>query len=274
MAPNAEKIESQIFELIKDSKKRLTPLAIEKIFLSTHPEVSKKFIAHALKELILKGDLTYTYELGTSFLELSFEKPVRISDRVVIQPERCSYSPQKDDIVILLNKGASFGSGRHPSTRLALKAMETILPRHNDTDTNKYRNALDIGTGSGLLAIAAVRMGINEAVGLDIDPCARSEAMQNISLNKLTNKIHIDLRPLESIQDRFFLVLANLRLPTLYNLHGIISECLENKGFAVFSGLKTEEIGSIQKRYSTKKMKCIHQFTEKGWASAVLHKTT
>lgn len=273
MLPHSQILKRHIIEFLTNSNRKHTSLDIEKHLLVTHTNLSKKTIHHVLKELISEGVLAYTYELGTSFLEPSFEKPVRISDRVVIRPERCSYSPQKDDIVMLLNKGASFGSGRHPSTRLALKAMETILLPPNDTNISKHRNALDIGTGSGILAIAAVLMGIHDAIGLDFDPCARSEATQNISLNNLANKIHIELNPLESNQKRLFLVLANLRLPTLYNLQGTISKCLEKKGFAVFSGLKTEEISSIEKHYSIKSMKSIHQFTEKGWASVVLHKT-
>ncbi|MCJ7771807.1 MAG: 50S ribosomal protein L11 methyltransferase [Desulfobacterales bacterium] len=273
MLSNPEKIKSHIIELIKDSKNRLTPLAVEKQLLSKNIDLPKTIFQHFLKELISNGDLVYTYEFGSSFLEPSFEKPIRVSDHVVIKPERSTFSPTKDDIVITLQKGASFGSGRHPSTRLGLRAMESILFRSNSIKNNSNRIALDIGTGSGVLAIAAVLMGLQKAIGLDIDPCATSESMHNIFLNQLADRVVIDHRPFESIQEKFFLVLANLRFPTLADICGNISDILEKDGFAVFSGLKTEEVNLIENLCKNNKMASTNQFMEKDWASIVLHKT-
>ena len=169
MPSNSDRIKRHILECIETSSTRLTPLSIEKKLLSSNAAWSKKALHQSLKELISQGELTYTYELGSSFLECSFNKPVRITDHVIIKPEHQSFSAEKDDIVITLQPGASFGSGRHPSTRLALKSMEKVLVAKRHA-TRADHTALDIGTGSGVLAIAAVLMGMKNAIGLDIDP--------------------------------------------------------------------------------------------------------
>ncbi len=274
MAPHPDRIKRHILEFIRDSNNRLTPLAVEQHVLNKNPEAPKAAIKNSLKKLIAGGELAYTYELGSSFVEPSFEKPVRVSEHVVIKPERSSFTTLKDDIVVILQKGISFGSGRHPSTRLALRAMESILLRDTIAIQDKRNlRALDIGTGSGILAIAAALMGIQKVIACDTDPCARSEAAENIRLNKLAGRVVIDHRPFESIENTFFMVLANLRFPTLADIAGRISNILEKEGIAVFSGLKIEEINPIKQLYEKENMICIHQFTEKDWASIIFHKT-
>ena len=136
----------------------------------------------------------------------------------------------------------------------------------------KHTIALDIGTGSGVLAIAAVRMGIKTAMGLDIDPCARSEAFQNIHLNGFIDTITIDQRPFDSIHDTFYLILANLRFPTLSRMHQHIANITEDNGFVILSGLKIEEIDPVAGLYQTVKMKQHSLFTEKDWAAIVFQK--
>ena len=273
MLSNPGKIKSHIVELIKDSKNRLTPLAVEKQLLYKNPELSKKILNHSLKELVAEGDLTYTYEFGTSFLEASFDKPVRVSDHVVIKPERCTFFPHQDDVVVTLQKGASFGSGRHPTTRLAIRGMEAVLLKNSATEKKRNPKALDVGTGSGILAIASVLMGMKKAIGLDTDPCARSEALQNIRANNLEDKVVIDPRPFESINETFYLVLANLRFPTLMGMCDHISKIVKNGGVIVVSGLKDTEIDSTKQAYERSAMKMVNRFEEKGWASLVFQKT-
>jgi len=273
MLLNPEEIKSHIVELIKDSKNRLTPLAVEKHLLYKNPELSKKILNYSLRELVAEGDLTYTYEFGTSFIETSFDKPVRVADHVVIKPERCTFSPRQDDVVVTLQRGASFGSGRHPTTRLAIRGMEAVLLKNSTVQKKGRPKALDVGTGSGILAIVSVLMGMKKAIGLDTDPCARSEAVQNILANNLEDKIVIDPRPFESINEMFYLVCANLRYPTLMGMCDHISKIVENGGVIVVSGLKDTEIDSTKQAYERSAMNMVNRFEEKGWASLVFQKT-
>lgn len=269
---DTKEIKTRIEKFISDSHIRITPLAVERSLCSGKQGLTKKNVSVALKEMVANGDLVYTYEFGTSFLEPSFEKPVRVSDHVVIKPERFTFYPRQDDVVITLQKGVAFGSGRHPTSRLAIRGIEAVLLNNGVVKNERHPKALDIGTGSGILAIVSLLMGMEKAVGIDTDPCARSEAMQNIRLNNLMDSVTIDIRPLESIHETFYLVLANLRFPTLMKICGHISKIVDGGGFIVVSGLKENETGPAKQAYEKSSMKMVKTFEEKGWASLVFQK--
>lgn len=272
MSLSQEQIEQRIVDLIARSNRRLTSRDIEKSLLVENIKLPKRAFTSIIKSLIENEALAYTYEYGSSFIEPSFDKPVRITEHIIIKPEGCSISHRKEDIVVSLQKGVSFGSGRHATTRLALRALESVLYGNASLPCNIDKNALDIGTGSGILAIAAALMGAGKVIACDIDSCARSEAMHNFRLNGLTDRAYLDSRPFECIQEKFFLIMANLRLPTLADIHEYVSQKLENNGFAIFSGLKSEEVELIINLYQKENITVYRQFEEKGWASVILHK--
>jgi ribosomal protein L11 methyltransferase len=113
-----------------------------------------------------------------------YYKPVRISDRLTIKPTWEDYKPARaDEIVLELDPGMAFGTGTHPTTSLCLKALEeTVVP---DIDV------IDVGTGSGILAIAAAKLGARRVLALDLDPVAVSSASENVRLNGLQDRITV-----------------------------------------------------------------------------------
>ena len=115
-----------VLEMVATSPSRLTPPALEKI-ISENTHLQKAEIKALIKDLVARGELTYTYEFGSTFLEISFNKPVRISNTVVIKPPEHQYHPDSADIVLKIKPGASFGDGRHPTTRLAVRGIEYVL---------------------------------------------------------------------------------------------------------------------------------------------------
>ena len=138
-----------------------------------------------VRDLVSDGELVYTYEFGSTFLEPSFNKPSRVSTHVVLKPPGYHYQPESEDIVIQIKPGAAFGDGRHPTSRLAVRGIEYVLKGLKVDTTSGQSSGLDIGTGSGILVLTAVRMGIQRGLGIDIDPAARSEAKENVALNQL-----------------------------------------------------------------------------------------
>jgi ribosomal protein L11 methyltransferase len=213
--------------------------------------------------------LVYTYNFGCSFLEKSFNKPTRISKRVVLKPPGMRYTPKSDDVVIDIAQGASFGSGEHPTTRLAVRGIEAALSLKNCLVTTKHTQALDIGTGSGILAIVAVSLGVKKALAIDIDPCSRSEAKKNIILNNMEDQIQILDRNIENINEKFSLITANLRYPTLKRLCSHISKITEKQGMVVVSGIKTDEVTDILKTFTRKGFSCAWKEFEKDWVAMV-----
>ncbi|NJL59367.1 MAG: methyltransferase domain-containing protein [Desulfobacteraceae bacterium] len=214
--------------------------------------VGRKEISSALKLLLAENELKYTSPDGHSFIEVSRDKAIRVTDRIVLKPPDISFDSHTDDVVIDLAFGASFGSGSHPTTRLALAGIEYALYEKNLLTDHVQSSALDIGTGSGVLAIAAVKMGIAHAVGIDIDPCARAEASENVKLNGLSDKIIIEDRNIDTISRKFSMILANLRLPTLKYMFPKISQLIEPGGIIVISGIYTHEVSDSDMLYANR----------------------
>jgi ribosomal protein L11 methyltransferase len=259
-------------ETVLESDRCLTQLDIEKEFANRY-FYPKKQIKQAIKALVAEQTLAYTYKYGHTFLEKSFNKPVRISKRVVIKPPGIAYRPEAGDLVIEILHGASFGNGEHPTTRLAIRGVEYALSSDRFLRDEQNTFALDIGTGSGVLAITAVLFGINRAAVIDIDPVARSEAKKNILLNKLSDRISIHNQPLDDINRQFSLITANLRYPTLKKLYSSLNHITKYKAVVVISGLRASEMSDVQKLYTQKDFKLERKEVEKGWGAMVFEKT-
>ncbi|MGD9384672.1 MAG: 50S ribosomal protein L11 methyltransferase [Desulfobacterales bacterium] len=265
---DSKAIRQKVFETVSESNKKLTYGELEKR-LSQKFTVHKKALKAAINELVSDRQLIYTYNLGCSFLEKSFNKPTRISKRVVLKPPNMHYTPDSDEVIIVIAQGASFGSGEHPTTRLAVRGIEEALSGKNRYSETNHTRALDIGTGSGILAIAAVSLGVKKAMAIDTDPCSRAEAKKNIRLNTMEHRIQVLDRDIENINEKFFLITANLRYPTLERLCSHISKITKKPGMVVVSGIKTDEVTDILNSYTRKGFSCGWKAFEKEWAGLV-----
>jgi ribosomal protein L11 methyltransferase len=258
----------KVLAMVEESSSRLTPGELRKRFLGKN-FADEKAIKTAISDLVSSRELKYTYHLGCSFLEKSYEKPTRVSRRVVLKPPGMVYEPVSGDIVVDILKGASFGFGDHPTTRLAIYGIETALSENPGILEADNSRALDIGTGSGVLAIAAVLMGIKGAVAIDIDPCSRAEAQKNIQLNSLEHRINILDTGVEDIKETYSLITANLRYPTLTQLCLHITKITQKKGAVVVSGIKSDEVEDLLDNFSQNGFQCTWKAVEKGWAGMV-----
>jgi ribosomal protein L11 methyltransferase len=265
MLKDIKAIRKKVFETVSKSERRLTPGELEKR-LSQRFTTDKKALKTAIRNLVEDRELVYTYNFGCSFLEKSFNKPTQISKRIVLKPPGSFYKPLSDEVAVELQHGASFGSGEHPSTRLAVRGIEEALSKKESLGERRNFHALDIGTGSGVLAIVSVMLGAKSAVGVDIDPCARAEAKENVKLNNLENLIEIQDRKVEKISEKFSLITANLRFPTLKRLCSQITEVTEKKGSVIISGIKTGEVSDLLNIYTHKYFRCVWKEFDKGWA--------
>ncbi len=269
LKPEAQKV----LNVVAASPSKLTPPALEKI-ISGNYHLKKKEVKALLKDLVARGELTYTYEFGSTFLETAFNKPIRISNSVVIQPPALQYQPQSQDIVLQIKPGAAFGDGRHPTTRLAIRGIEYVLKEFKKCDRGVQQNTvLDIGTGSGVLLLAAVGLGMHGGIGIDIDPCARFEARQNIMLNGLEDRIEISDQYLEAIDQTFLLVTANLRSPTLKKICPCLRKITAERGFLVFSGIRPHELTDLMKTYARKNFATLWKNQEQDWVGVVFRRS-
>ena len=261
-------IRREALSCVNASKKKLTPVELEKR-LSRRLSMDRNDFKTVIRRLVSERELMYTYHFGCSFLEKSFNRPTRISRRVVLTPGNMFYRAGFRDVVIHIQQGAAFGSGDHPTTRLAVQGIEAAVLDTRCLKKEKGTRALDIGTGSGVLAITAVLLGVETAMGIDIDPCARAEAGNNIRLNQLEHRITIHDHPIQDIHEKFTLITANLRYPTLKRLSSQMAHMTEKEGAVVVSGMKTEEVPDLLKEFTQNRFRCVWKSFEKDWAGMV-----
>lgn len=171
---------------------------------------------------------------------------MRVARRLVIRPTWREHAAAADDVVLALDPGMAFGTGLHPTTRLCLAALEP-LARDGRLDGARV---LDVGCGSGILAIAALKLGAAEALGLDTDPIAIEATTENAARNDLSGRLTAREGSLPSGEGPFDIVVANLIAGVLVPLAPLLRDELQPGGTLLASGIfvdrETEVVDALQ----------------------------
>ena len=266
-----QELKNVISHTIIGANRKMTPGEVEKT-VARSSGVTKKTVRRAIKDLVSLGELKYTYLYGVSFLEKSFDKPVRISRRIVIKPPDKAYQPQPQEIVVNIAAGAAFGNGAHPSTCLVMRALDSVLDDNFYTGEKAPSRGLDVGTGTGILAIVLANLGIQEVIATDIDPCALSEATHNISFNGLSERVTVTNTPIQELTTYFSVIAANLAYPTLKRFSAILSEKMNQGGVLILSGFKESASKGLLQIYTDQGFRLIQEESEHEWVCLVLRK--
>jgi len=167
----------------------------------------------------------------------AFFPVLRISRRLVICPAWRSYRPRTGEAVIRLDPGMAFGTGQHPTTLMCLRALEeTVRPG---------ADVLDLGTGSGVLALAAARLGAAGVLALDNDPQAVQAARDNVRLNEMEAVVRAEEGTLESAPARFDVIAANISPSVIVELAGAMAAALKPGGVLVAGGFSAERAEAV-----------------------------
>ena len=162
-----------------------------------------------------------------------FFKPTRVGERIVVRPSWEAYDPKPEDLVIEMDPGMAFGSGLHETTSMCIRALEKIL-----ADGRGGIKILDVGTGTGILAIAGALLGADEALGIDIDTDAVRVANENIEKNGLADRITAQYGDLtEGVDYKADILVANLMADLVMRLSPAAAGHLERGGWYVTSGI-------------------------------------
>jgi ribosomal protein L11 methyltransferase len=191
-----------------------------------------------------------SYELLTDEIEdedwnalwKSFFQPIKVTKRIVVKPSWKTYWKQEQEIVIELDPGMAFGTGTHASTRLCLQAVEELADKLSD---KSHCSLLDVGTGSGILAIAAVLLGIPKVVGIDIDYQAVECAKKNAETNNVSDKLIFTNVPLYKTNGAFSMIVANILPQTLIDLKADLLSHLAPSGYLILSGILKEKAREV-----------------------------
>lgn len=181
-------------------------------------------------------------------------KPLRIGRHFLIVPTWETANPGPEDVVIRLDPGRAFGTGHHETTRLCLEWLES---RAENGAPDSPWSLLDVGTGSGILAMGAALLGFENVIGIDNDPEAVEVALANIDLNRLSAKIRILSCPTEEIIERFDVLISNIQSLPLIRMAATFVSKVADGGRLALSGILTEQAEEVRIAYEKEGVKLI-----------------
>lgn len=168
----------------------------------------------------------------------AYYKPERIGDCIVVVPSWEDYNQQEGDVVIYLDPGLAFGTGQHPTTSMCVRLLERYMP--------EKAMVYDVGTGSGILSIAAAKLGASKVVAVDMDSRAVKIARENVALNNVAHIIQVqegDL--LKGMEEPGHLVVANIIADVILELIPQLDTTLLAEGYLIASGIIQERSNEI-----------------------------
>jgi len=264
---------------INDPAERRGPATVIGYLPDDHPELPEKLsaIADFLETLnASQPELDRSELLTESIPEEDWDrkwregfKPFHLTPRFVIKPSWENYQVAPGETVIEMDPGQAFGTGLHSSTRLVVEMLEKLLP----TLPNPPAAILDVGTGTGILAICAALLGGGLVTGIDIDPAAVSAARHNIAANYLDDRIGADTTALNDLHGPYNLILANIIHNTLVEMAPKLAELLAPDGLLMVAGiLRGGQTENVKTRYAAQGLTCLAALESGEWAALCLRK--
>ena len=195
---------------------------------------------------------------------------LRVGRRLVIRPTWRRHRREPDDVVLALDPGMAFGTGLHPTTRLCLAALEALSDRGVVTGAR----VLDVGCGSGILAIAALKLGAASALGVDTDPIAVEATVANARRNAVARRLRAREGSLPSGETAFDVVLANLIAGVLVPLAPALRDELRPGGTLLASGIFVDRETEVRNALEAAGMAIVDRRAEGDWVSLEATRST
>ena len=200
----------------------------------------------------------------------AFFTPQHVGEHTVIVPTWRSYDPQPDEVVLHLDPGMAFGTGLHATTRLCLIAMECLL--------HPGMSVLDVGTGSGILAISAALQGAEPVHAIDTDPTCVQVARDNVALNNVKDRVTVQRGTLEAspnkspVAGNYDLLLINILAEVIVDMALAIGATLIEKGLVVGSGIIETKASQVKRALAGEHIIVNESLHEDDWVALVGHK--
>lgn len=189
---------------------------------------------------------------------------LRVGKRTVIVPTWRTYEPHHADVVISIDPGMAFGTGHHPTTRMCLELLEQCVEPGD--------RVLDLGCGSGILSIAAAKLGASEVLGLEIDPIASRVAASNIRGNGVQDRVRADESTLphpHALAGGYDLLVANVSSKVIIDLAEHIVGVVRDGGTLIFSGVLDKQRTDVVERMAKLGVRFEDMRTDADWVALV-----
>ena len=191
--------------------------------------------------------------------------PISMTEHLTIIPDWAEYSPHEEERVIRIEPGIAFGTGDHPTTRLAIQAMSQYLTPES--------TVFDVGTGSGIIALSAGALGAQSVTAFDLDETATTNAQHHVEMNQLGSVVQVQTNNLlEGISATASIIVANIITPILLRLLEDAYRCLEPKGVFIMSVIQEGEEQELINAASAVGFVNLSITTENNWVCIICHK--
>ena len=191
-------------------------------------------------------------------------EPIMVGDSIRVVPSWIENSADSDKVDVVIDPGLAFGTGHHPATEGCLVLIEKNKEVHS---------CLDVGCGSGILAITAALLGAKRVVGVDNDIAAVEVAQQNVTLNGVWGRVTLFHGSVEKVDEKFDLIVANLYLTPLVELAPVFFKSLEKEGFLVVSGFTEDQAAKVTDAMCKERLTPVERWKKDGWVALAFQKT-
>ncbi len=260
-------------ETYKDLEMTSTTRGKLRVFLTSYPANLKEILSTE-RELMKSRGLT-DEELGSWEITLDEKENqdwskkwkekwtvTHVTDKIAVIPSWLDYEPKQNEITITLDPGCAFGTGTHQTTQLCMKALEKYL--------KKGDSVADIGTGSGILAILAKKLGASRVYGCDIDETVINVCRENAVINGV--EVAFELNTADKITEQYDFVCANILHFVLAEIMGDLKNITKPNGLISLSGILDEKKDMVLDAIRRENLKIIDTISQDQWISYVVQK--
>lgn len=227
-----------------------------------------KEIYPAITEKSLQCKVVKDSNWNTSWRK--FFTPQKVGKSFWIGPPWIAPPSMADRKVIIIEPGMAFGTGTHATTRGCLEFLEQV----SQSSAAGRMTALDVGTGSGILAIALAKLGIGKVWAIDNDPVALKTARANVRRNHVQKVVRVIASDLEKIKGTFNIVVANLTAETLIALSGTLQEKVSTRGYLFLSGILGSKVKEVRRCFASSGLSLVGAKRKGSWITLLLKKRT
>lgn len=197
----------------------------------------------------------------------AYYKPIRIGERIVIVPAWEKYNAKEDDIIVRMDPGMAFGTGTHETTRLVIGLLEKYV--------RPDIRVLDVGCGSGILAICAAKLGAGECKAYDIDPVAVKVARENIKdsgLSNVTCDVSDLLRQVDTAYAPYHVICANIVADIIIRMTPDVGSLMDEQSVILASGIIVERADDVIACFEANGFQIVEKAEENGWCALAVKK--
>lgn len=225
-------------------------VAVVKAYFSEEDNIEEvlKYINEKMDELkdlgidtgVAKVESEKMYEEDWANNWKKYYKPTKVGERIIVKPIWEEYEAKGNELVLELDPGMAFGTGTHETTRMCIQALDKYVKEDS--------TVFDVGCGSGILAIAAAKLGAKMAVGVDLDPVAVESAKENVGFNNLDNIQILYGNLVEVIDGKADIVVANIIAEVICILTEDVKRVLNESGYFITSGIIHDRVDMVTKK--------------------------